>query len=261
MEKRSSKIDFWLTLVAVIAVAIGGVLFLGFQLNIPPEIKKIMANPITYQSLGAILLSLIVWTATRYYTRRRFTRLQKEFAKKTVRKTFDLLRITSRTLDNIDLKAGAILTGGTSPALDRALAHEFMQNVRNQVVEIYNNVTICIEDWHDVLDEEFSEIEKRERQLERINIEQANKARKLKEFERRRDGREKEIKTLKADLARLAEKKRIYQANLLSEAKRLVGAPITKTTDFANLAPSNASFEHLLKPPLYLNEVEVDEIS
>ncbi|MCL6471553.1 MAG: hypothetical protein K6T91_01935 [Firmicutes bacterium] len=260
MDKKSSRVDFWLTLVLVIAIILGAGLFIGLQTDISPGLTNLVTSPFIYLPTSIILVALISWAFTRSVMRRKLAREQKEIAKKTIRKTFEILRVTSRTLDNIDLKAGAILTGGTSPHLDRALAHEFMQNVRNQVVEIYNSLSICIEDWEDILAEEFAEIERRERQIEKVGIEQAKKAKKLKELERDPFERDKEVAAVKADLLRLAEKKRMYQAELLSEAKRLVGAPITKTTDIAKPVPAHASFEQLIKPPVYLDDFETDEV-
>ncbi len=257
MHKKSSKVDVWLALLLTVCVLIGVFLALNVIVS-TPLYNSIRFNTMPLYFALAIILSSISWLLTRNYYKKKLSQAQKELAKKTIRKNFELLRVANRTLDNIDLKAGAILNGGTDGALDRALAHEFVQNIRNQVVEMYNGIGICIDDWRIVLSGEFEEIEKKERALEKLVLEQIIKARKLKELERDRAA-EKEIGAVKADLARLMERQHAAQAEIFSESKKLIGAPITSITNIACPSASQPKLDHLIKHPAYnIKELEVD---
>jgi len=256
MKNGSGKVDVWLSILFAFCAFIG----ILFALELTANTSSVRISPIGVLIPSTTIFTLIAFLVTRYYYKSRLYNSQKELARESVKKNFELLRIANRTLDNIDLKANTILNGGIDGELDRALAHEFVQNIRNQVVEIYNSIGTNIDDWRNVLSVEFEEIEKKERKLEKIVIDQMIKARRLKEIERSKVS-EQEINSLRAELARLAEKQRSTQAEIISDSKKLIGAPITKITDLTCPAASHSKMDHLLKQPLFLKEYDMDVIS
>jgi hypothetical protein len=260
MQKKSGKVEVWLEFLAVVCIVVGIAIGLMLYTVLPESLVRFSIGSLTAQIIVVAACSLLTWAATYYYAKQRRAAVQKELARKTIKKTYELLRTTNRTLDTIDQKAGTILSGAANGELDRALAHEFIQNIRNQVIEVYNSVSICIEDWRDIMSEEFEHIEKKERLLDKIILEQIIKAQRLQELNQDKESNEKEILALKADLARLAERQRMSQAEIISESRKLVGAPITTATNFTQPAASHAKFEQLVKLPVYLKEYEPGEM-
>lgn len=264
MQKRSGKVEVWLEFLAVVCVVSGIAIGLMLYTILPGNFIHFRISSIAIQVIVLVACSIATWAATYYYAQQKLAKQQKLLARKTIKKTYELLRTTSRTLDNIDVKAGTILSGSTDSEfkLDRALAHEFIQNIRNQVVEVYNSVSVCIEDWRDIMTEEFEHIEKKERLLDKIILEQIIKAKHLQELNQDKEAHEKEILALKADLARLAERQRTSQSEIISESRKLIGAPITTAISLTNSTASQHKFEQLVKLPVYANEhqAEVDEV-
>lgn len=256
MKNGSGRVDVWLSILFAFCAFVGVLFALEFAVNA----SSVKINPVGVSVASTVIFTLITFLITRYYYKNHLHKDQKELARESIKKNFELLRIANRTLDNIDLKANTILNGGIDGDLDRALAHEFVQNIRNQVVEIYNSIGTGIDDWRVILSVEFEEIEKKERKLEKLVIEQMIKARRLKEIERSKAS-EQEVNSLRAELARLVEKQRSTEAEIISESKKLIGAPITKITDLTCPAPSQSKLDHLLKQPLFLKEYDIDVIS
>jgi len=264
MQKRSGKVEVWLEFLAVVCVICGIAVGLMLYTILPEGFIHLRIGSLTMQIVIPVVCSAITWAATYYYSRQKLAKRQKELARKSIKKTYELLRTTSRTLDTIDLKASTILNNANDGEikLDRELAHEFVQNIRNQVIEVYNSVSICIEDWRDIMADEFEHIEKKERLLDKIILEQIIKARHLQELNQDKEAHEKEILAIKADMARLAERQRTSQSEIIGESRKLIGAPITTVISFTNSTASQSKFEQLVKLPVYGKEyeAEVDEI-
>ncbi|MHB8842007.1 MAG: hypothetical protein ACYC56_09540 [Candidatus Aquicultor sp.] len=264
MQKQSGKVEVWLEFLAIVCIICG--IAVGFMLYtiLPESFIHFRIGSLAMQIIIPIACSTITFAITYYVSKQKLAKRQKELARKSIKKTYELLRTTSRTLDTIDLKAGAILNNANDSEfkLDRELAHEFMQNIRNQVIEVYNSVSICIEDWRDIMADEFEHIEKKERLLDKIILEQIIKARHLQELNQDKEVHAKEILAIKADMARLAERQRTSQTEIISESRKLIGAPITTAISFTNSTASQSKFEQLVKLPVYAKEYEpeVDEI-
>lgn len=251
MRKRSSKVEAW-HISIFLPCAVTGIL-LGMRIYAEMINNGVKPEALLVEAMLIIASSFTVWSATHRHLKQKLAKQQKEAAKKSIKGAFELLKTASRTLDNIDVKAGTILNGSTSNSLDRALAYEYMQNVRIQVVEMYNDVCTYIEDWREVLEEEFDRIEANERMIDKIVIDQLTNTRKLHELERREDANPQEIKTIRAELDRLAERQRVSRSNILSESRKLVGAPITTIVDITSASYYLGSFEPIIKQPIYLN--------
>ena len=251
MAKGSSRVEAWQLVLSIVYIVLG--IIIGVRVAV-----EFSGGPKTSSLAVEVLLlgsaTLTIWALTNSYTKRKAKDKEKDLARNSIRKTFELLKTANRTLDNIDSKAATILNTNTDKDLDRALAHEFVQNIRTQVVEMYNDVSVCIEEWRDVLEEEFDEIEKRERQIDKLVIDQIIKTRKLHELERKTDVDEKEKEALRCELDRLAEKQRVSRTSILSESRKLVGAPITTIMDITSASYSVGKFEPIIKQPVYVSK-------
>jgi len=252
MGKGSSRVEAWHLVLIILCVTLG--VFLGLRLHEEMIRNGIRPAMLAIESLLVITFSIVTWFITYHYFKYQSIKRQKDLARTSIRKTFELLKTTSRTLDNIDAKAATILNSNNSNTLDKSLAHEFVQGIRVQVIEIYNNVSTCIEEWRDTLLEEFDQIEKKERQIDKLIIDQIVKTRRLHELEKKGDANENEVSSLRAELDRLAEKQQVSRANILSESRKLVGAPITTIMDITRASYSLGKFEPVLKQPVYLND-------
>jgi len=251
LGKGSGRVEAWHLALSIVYIFLG--IILGIRLH-AELVSGVKATSLGLEVLLITGVALVMWAFTFYYTKQKSVKKEKDLARNSIRRTFELLKTASRTLDNIDIKAATILNSSIDKDLDRALAHEFVQNIRTQVVEIYNDISVCIEEWRDTLEEEFDEIEKRERQIDKLVIDQIIKTRKLHELERRNDLNEKDIETLRTDLDRLAEKQRTSRASILSESRKLVGAPITTIMDITSAAYSLGKFEPIIKQPVYVSK-------
>ncbi|HEY3373460.1 MAG TPA: hypothetical protein VGK02_00120 [Candidatus Aquicultor sp.] len=253
MRRSSSSTEAWYALLALICAIAGIGVGLRWKAGPAGGLNMLKINTIIFPIALMFLSSLVTWFITVNYSKKKQIRYQKELAKKTVRKTFELMKTSKRTLDNLDVKANRIMSASPGPTIDKALSYEVLQNIRNQIVEIYNGMRICIEDWREVLSEEFDEIEKKERMLDKLTFEHLFKSQKLKEYEQTGTGTEKEILTIKADLARIAERQRTSQIDIISESRKLVGAPITAITSVAQSAPAQIMLEQPQNQTLFLN--------
>jgi hypothetical protein len=257
LAKGSSKVEAWQLVLSLIYIFLG--IIIGVRLH-AEFFGGAKTSSLAIEVILLITATIAIWAFTYSYSKRKALKKEKDLARNSIRKTFELLKTANRTLDNIDMKAATILNSNTNRDLDRALAHEFVQSIRTQVVEIYNDISICIEEWRDVLEDEFDEIERRERQIDKLVIDQIIKTRKLHELERKNDANENDIEILRGDLDRLAEKQRVSRTSILSESRKLVGAPITTIMDITSASYSIGKFEPIIKQPVYVSkstEVEI----
>ncbi|HCG99744.1 MAG TPA: hypothetical protein DE036_08180 [Actinobacteria bacterium] len=257
LAKGSSKVEAWQLVLSIIYIFLGIIIGVRLHAEFSGGAKT---SSLAIEVLLLFTATIAIWAFTYSYSKRKAMKNEKDLARNSIRKTFELLKTANRTLDNIDIKAATILNSNTNKDLDRALAHEFVQNIRTQVVEIYNDISVCIEEWRDVLEDEFDEIERRERQIDKLVIDQIIKTRKLHELERKNDANENDIDILRGDLDRLAEKQRVSRTSILSESRKLVGAPITTIMDITSASYSIGKFEPIIKQPVYVSkstEVEI----